>query len=188
MLRRVRRPQDGPARRSLRRGPPPQWALPGPRTAADEPMAPPVLDPRANLKAAEESEEEADVPMGEEPVKDWVNNLNKFKTVGRNIMTVKATDLEQKDPVEKAALCAWRAHVYDVASAFDAIINSTVFEGAMRQLKPEHTEELMPYIDQMYMSLGQPRGSRVLECDQLYGLCTSYQGVRRSDGELIPRW
>ena len=41
-------------------------------------MAPPVLDPRANLKTAEESEEEAgDVPMGEEPVKDWVNNLNK---------------------------------------------------------------------------------------------------------------
>ena len=141
-------------------------------------MAPPVLDPRANLKAAEESEEEADVPMGEEPVKDWVNNLNKFKTVGRNIMTVKATDLEQKEPMEKAALCAWRAHVYDVASAFDAIINSTVFEGAMRQLKPEHTEELMPYIDQMYMSLGQPCGTRVLECDQLYGLCTSYQGVR----------
>ena len=49
-------------------------------------MAPPVLDPRANLKAAEESEEEADIPMGEEPVKDWVNNLNKFKTVGRNII------------------------------------------------------------------------------------------------------
>ena len=112
-------------------------------------MAPPVIDPRANLKAAEESDEEADVPMGEEPVKDWVNNLSKFKTVGRNIMTVKATDLEKKDPMEKAALCAWRAHVYDVASAFDPIINPTVFEGAMRQLKPEHTEELMPYIDQM---------------------------------------
>ena len=142
-------------------------------------MAPPILDPRANLKAAEESEEEAeDVPMGEEPVKDWVNNLNKLKTVGKNSMTVKAPDLAKKEPMEKAALCAWRAHVYDVASAFDAIINPTAFEGAMRQLKPEHTEELMPYIDLMYMSLGQPRGLCVLECDQLYGLCTSYQGGR----------
>ena len=36
----------------------------------------------------------------------------------------------------------------------------------------------MPYIDTMYMSLGQPRGTRELECDQLYGLCTSYQGLR----------
>ena len=98
-------------------------------------MAPPVLDPRANLKAAEESEEEAeDVPMGEEPVQDWVNNLNKFPTVGRQIMNVKAPDLANKEPTEKAALCAWRAHVYDVASAFDAIINSTVFEGAMHEV------------------------------------------------------
>ena len=51
------------------KGPPPQWALPGPAAKGGGPMAPPVLDPRANLKAAEESEEEAeDVPMGEEPV------------------------------------------------------------------------------------------------------------------------
>ena len=126
-------------------------------------MAPPVLDPRASLKEAEESEEEevGDAPAAADPVKDWVNNLNKFKTVGKNITTVMATDLEQKEPVERVALCGWRAHVYDVASAFDAIINPTAFEGAMRQLKPEHTEELMPYIDTMYMSLGRPRGLRV---------------------------
>ena len=142
-------------------------------------MAPPFIDPRANLKTAEESDEEvSDAPAAEDPVTDWVNNLNKFKTVGKDIMTVKASDLEKKEPMARIALCSWRAHVYDVASAFDAIVNPTAFEGGMRQLMPEHTEELMPYIDTMYMSLGQPRGMRELECDQLYGLCTSYQGVR----------
>ena len=142
-------------------------------------MAPPFIDPRANLKTAVESDEEVgDAPAAEDPVTDWVNNINKFKTVGKDIMTVKASDLDKKEPMERIALCSWRAHVYDVASAFDAIINTTAFEGAMRQLRPEHTEELMPYIDTMYMSLGQPRGTRELECDQLHGLCTSYQGVR----------
>ena len=48
----------------------------------------------------------------------------------------------------------------------------------MRQLKPEHTEELMPYIDEMYTCLGRPRGTRGLEVEELYGLCTQYQGGR----------
>ena len=171
-------PPAAPDRLARRRARRRHWAL-APTAPGGGPMVPPVLDPRAALKEEEESEEEAgDAPAWAEPVKDWVNNLNQFKTVGRDIATVKATDLEKKDPVERMALCAWRAHVYDVASAFDAIINSTVFEGAMRQLKPEHTEELMPYIDTMCMSLGQPRGQRELECDQLYGLCTSYQGAK----------
>ena len=139
-------------------------------------MAPPLIDPRADLKDQEEFEEEMDDAPDEEPVKDWFNNLNKFKTLGRDFSKLKAPDLEDKNPMERLALSSWRAHVYDVASAFDAIINPTVFERAMRQLKPEHTEELMPHIDNMYMSLGQPRGSRELECEELYGLCTSYQG------------
>ena len=59
-------------------------------------MAPPFIDPRANLKTAEESDEEVgDAPAAEDPVTDWVNNLNKFKTVGKDIMTVKASDLER---------------------------------------------------------------------------------------------
>ena len=49
----------------------------------------------------------------------------------------------------KAALCAWRAHVYDVASAFDAIVNPTAFEGALRQSgasrpDPSETEGPIP--------------------------------------------
>ena len=95
-------------------------------------MAPPIIDPRANLKATEESDEEVgDAPAAEDPVTDWVNNLNKFKTVGKDIMTVKASDLYKKEPMERIALCSWRAHVCDVASAFDAaIINPMAFEGA----------------------------------------------------------
>ena len=134
-------------------------------------MSPPFIDPRANLKATEESDEEmGDAPAEEDPVTGWVNNLNEFKTLGKDFLAMKAPDLEKKNPMERFALCSWRAHAYDVASAFDAIINPTAFEGAMRQLRPEHTEELMPYIDMMYMSLGQSRGTRELECDQLYGL------------------
>ena len=86
-------------------------------------MAPPFIDPRANLKATEESDEEmGDAPAGEDPVTDWVNNLNKFKTLGKDFLTMKAPDLEKNNPMERLALCSWRAHVYDVASAFDAII------------------------------------------------------------------
>ena len=79
-------------------------------------MAPPFIDPRANLKATEESdEEEGDAPEGvEDPVVDWVNNLNKFKTVGKDFMkALKAPDLEGKNPMEQLALRSWRAHVYD---------------------------------------------------------------------------
>ena len=91
-------------------------------------------------------------------------------------MAIKSKDLDGRHSVERLMLSSWRGLVYDMASTFDAIINPRIFVGAMRQLRPEHTEELMPYIDHMYMALGQPCGSRELECEQLYGLCTNYQG------------
>ena len=89
---------------------------------------------------------------------------------------MQASDLEKKEPMERIALCSWRAHVYDVASAFDAIINPMAFEGAMRQLKPEHTEEPMPYIDTMYMSLGQMRGMRELGVTSSMGFARATKG------------
>ena len=154
------------------------WAMPGPTTPEGLPISPPAVDPRGRLKVTEESDEEmGDAPAEEAvPVGDWVNNLNKFRTVGKDYLAIKSKDLDGRHPVERLMLSSWRGLVYDMASTFDAIINPRLFEGAMRQLRPEHTEELMPYIDSMYMALGQPRGSRELECEQLYGLCTNYQG------------
>ena len=54
----------GPAGPKPPPGPPPQWAVPSPIGATGAPMAPPFIDPRAGLKVAEESDEEAGDALG----------------------------------------------------------------------------------------------------------------------------
>ena len=91
-----------------------------------------------------ETEEEA-VGQEREPDVDLKTRINEFKYIGTDIQKLEAPDLKGKPATEAHYLAAWRAHVWDFVASYDSVVNSAICSGALRQLKPSMTEELLTY-------------------------------------------
>ena len=129
----------------------------------------------AIARIAEQEEEEA-AGQGREPDADLKSRINEFKYIGSELQKIEAPDLKGKPATEVHYLASWRAHVWDFVASYDSVVNSGTCSGALRQLKPLMTEELLTYYDQIQDVRAIFAGDRDLEIQQLYGLCMRYQG------------
>ena len=107
---------------------------------------------------------------------DLKSRVNAFKYVGADLKKLEATDLKEKSATEAHYLAAWRAHVWDFVASYDSVVNSAICSGALRQLTPSMTEELLTYYNDIQDVRAMFAGNRDVEIPQLYGLCMRYQG------------
>ena len=118
---------------------------------------------------SEEAEEEA-AGLAKEPDVDLKSGVNAFKYIGADVAKLEATDLRGRPATEQHFLAAWRAHVWDFVASFDSVVNSAICSGALRQLKPSMTEELLTYFHEIQDVRAIFAGGRDVEIPQLYGL------------------
>ena len=114
----------------------------------------------------EEVEGEA-AGLAKEPEVDLKSRVNAFKYIGADLKKLEATDLKGKPATEAHYLAAWRAHVWDFVASFDSVVNSAICSGALRQLKPSMTEELLTHYNDIQDVRAIFAGDRDVEIPQL---------------------
>ena len=75
-----------------------------------------------------------------------MSRINTFKYVGGDLEKLEAADLRGKPATQQLALGGWRGHVWDFVASYHSVMTSAICSGALGQLTPSMTEELLTYV------------------------------------------